>query len=68
MDVAAVRDILSEILQRLKILEIKIDIQTQGFATSSQLSDLGEHRIRAYRQFRKRCEEQPIGVAYDELD
>lgn len=45
MDLEALRDILSEILLQLKILELKIDIKTQGFTIMSQLGDLREHKL-----------------------
>jgi hypothetical protein len=50
MDVPDLRDFLVEILQRLRIIELKIDIIRQGHASMDQLAKLRCDRLEDYKR------------------
>jgi hypothetical protein len=75
MDVSDLRDLLSEILQRLRLIELKIDVIREGRATMEQLAEIRRDRLEDYKRTYYRqnavtepCPCQEEGVCYDELD
>jgi hypothetical protein len=75
MDVSDLRDLLSEILQRLRFIELKIDVIRDGRATMEQLAEIRRDRREDYKRtyYRKNavtapCLCQEEGKCYDELD
>jgi hypothetical protein len=50
MDVSDLRDLLSEILQRLRLIELKIDVIRKGRATMEQLAEIRRDRLEDYKR------------------
>lgn len=50
MDNNVIVELLSEILRRLKIVEMKIEVKNIGYASMTQLAYLREQRLEDYRK------------------
>jgi hypothetical protein len=75
MEVSDLTDVLNEILQRLRIVELKIDVITQGHATMDQLAEIRRDRLAEYKRsyYRQNAVTEPSPCSedcngFDELD
>jgi hypothetical protein len=75
MDVSDLRDLLSGILQRLRLIELKIDVIREGRATMELLAEIRRDRLEDYKRtyywqnaVTEPCPCQEEVVCNDELD
>jgi hypothetical protein len=67
MEVSDLTDVLNEIVQRLRIVELKIDVITQGHATMDQLAEIRRDRLAEYKRsyYRQNAVTEPSPCSED---